>query len=380
MQKKIFGILFLKILVSIVVIFSFIGESTCLASDAHNNEYSFWKNIGKAAAIQAMREGRPAKKYRKDFIALSNAGYAEINGHPTQAALDGISEVLKVSRGNFSLVEVHSNSSTPLWFAIYYKSTGVCVYLEIAPEAVAGRTEITQPSESELFSTVTQTVITAEKIFGNPAESAAIFDSMIFNGNEFRIVTIVNGILAGAPPYAIRGMEFHDHYCPGVTSGIFLAEYLKKEFPLSQGGSYFVQSVQPWCKEDALLAILNSTPGKKSYHLYYPTEEDKSHWIDQAKDAADIIYRKNPINNTWDGIVVGIQFSETDCPTYNHSLLDKLCSDLYYLKHLDTPEAFISVIKTFTLPSDVTPQLYARPGVDPMEKLGLVNAENKESP
>jgi hypothetical protein len=33
------------------------------------------------------------------------------------------------------------------------------------------------------------------------------------------------------------------------------------------------------------------------------------------------------------------------------------------------------VIKTFTLPSDITPQSYARPGVDPMEQLGLVTTK-----
>jgi formylmethanofuran dehydrogenase subunit E-like metal-binding protein len=376
MQKKMLDRMFCKILVGTLLTLCIgVTGSTCLAEGFQNKEYGFWKTIGKMAALNAIKEIGPKKNFKKDFIALSNAGYAEINGRTTQATLDGLSDELNVSRGNFSLVEVHSNSFAPLWFAVYHKPTGICVYLEVAPEAVTDLIELNPQSKGKLFSAVTKTVITAEKIYENPSESAAIFDNLIFNGNEFRIVTIVNGILAGAPPYAVRSMELHDHYCPGVMSGIFLAQYLKKEFPLSQGGSYFVQSVQPWCKEDALISILNATPGKKSYHLYYPTEEDKSRWIDGAKDAANIIYRNDPINNTWDGIVVGIQFGETGCPSYNHTLLDKLCSDLYYLKHLNTPQEYISVIKSFTLPSDITPQSYARPGVDPMEQLGLVTTK-----
>jgi formylmethanofuran dehydrogenase subunit E-like metal-binding protein len=51
-----------------------------------------------------------------------------------------------------------------------------------------------------------------------------------------------------------------------------MADYVKKHLPLEQGGSYFVQSVQPWCKEDALLIMLNATPGKGGYAVTYPTE------------------------------------------------------------------------------------------------------------
>lgn len=121
-----------------------------------------------------------------------------------------------------------------------------------------------------------------------------------------------------------------------------------------------------------MVTILNTTPGKKSYHLIYPTDEDIATWKEEAKDASNIIYRYDPESGLWEGIVVSISFPGTDCPTYGYSLLDKLCSDLYYMRELDTPEAFIGVIKSFTLPDGVTPSDYARTGVDPMAQLGLV--------
>ena len=147
---------------------------------------------------------------------------------------------------------------------------------------------------------------------------------------------------------------------------------------MDPGGSYFVQSVRPWCKEDALLSILNATPGKKAYHLMYSTEEDVAQWKKEAKNAANIIYRKDPQSQIWDGVVLGIQFPETDCPSYNNSLLDKLCSDLYYLDLIDTPESFVHEIKRFTLPEGVDPKDYARPGVDPMKRLDLVDTTEEE--
>ncbi len=362
------------ILVGVLVTMFLLIESISPVAAAQKDEYAFWKNVGEIAAADAIKSIK-AKPRSGEFIALTNAGYAEVNGRSTQAALDGLSKVLKVGRGDFSLVEIHSSLTTPLWFAVYARSTGLCAYLEVDPEAIAGATKLCKKSDTDLFSTATHTVVRAEEIYNNPEEAIAVFDSKIFNGNEFRIVTTINGILAEAPPYVLRSIELHDHFCPGVTSGIFLAQYLKEDFPLAQGGSYFVQSVRPWCKEDALLAILNTTPGKKGYHLYYPTEEDQARWVDEAQNAADIIYRRDPSTDTWDGIVVAVSLGQTDCPTYNHSLLDKLCSDLYHLNNLDTPEDYITVIKSFTLPAGVTPKDYARPGVDPMVELGLVKTE-----
>ncbi|MFO8083172.1 MAG: FmdE family protein [Desulfobacterales bacterium] len=60
-------------------------------------------------------------------------------------------------------------------------------------------------------------------------------------------------------------------YCSGVTSGILMAEYLKKHFPVEKGG-YFIHTVDPWCREDALLVLLNATPNKRSYAVSYPNK------------------------------------------------------------------------------------------------------------
>jgi len=185
---------------------------------------------------------------------------------------------------------------------------------------------------------------------------------------------MVNAVDAGAPTMVVKSFEFHDHYCPGVTSGILMADYIKKHLPLSPGGSYFVHSVQPWCKDDAFLVMLNTTPGKGGYAVFHPTDQDRAAWPEALQDAATIFYRRNPETDVWDGLVLGFRWGETDCPDFGKSMVGKLCGDLYYLKHLSAPEKFVAVLHAFQLPKGVHPKTYARPGVNPLLEPGLAPA------
>lgn len=172
--------------------------------------------------------------------------------------------------------------------------------------------------------------------------------------------------IAGAPTYAVRAFEFHDHYCPGVTSGILMALFIQDCFMLDAGGSYFIQTVQPWCKEDALIVMLNATPGKRGYAVTYPTSDDMVVWPDWAANASTIVYYKAPGENRWIVLVLGYEGGDTGCPDYGHSVMNKLCSDLWYLDRLDQAGRFINVLRRYELDDGVDPKSYARPGVDPI--------------
>jgi formylmethanofuran dehydrogenase subunit E-like metal-binding protein len=322
--------------------------------------------LGRKAAVkvvQMMRE-KVAWLNAKDFIALSNAGYAEVNGETTMGALDGLSETLGVRRGDNSLVEVHSAAEKALWFAIYHQRSGYCVYLQVDPEALYSGFFWGRRNRQSLFSIAVMEQINANHLFDNADEYTEKFNNQIFGGNEFRIVTICNAVAEGAPSYAVRSFEFHDHYCPGVTSGIMMAQYVKSFFPLYSGGSYFVQGVKPACKEDALVVMLNTTPGKSGYSVTYPTDEDIAKWPTWAKTARNIIYWKETSDSPWVALVLEYNGGDTGCPSYSSSILSKLCSDLWYLGHLDEPEEFVNVLKEIELPAGATPKDYARPGVD----------------
>lgn len=366
MVRQIKSVWVISLIVLTIGLSGFSSSSEVLATTQKDSMYNFWKEVGMIAGVESILNMN-AKGVVPDFddlIVMSNAGYAEVLGYPTQAASDGISAATGASRGNFSLLEIHSAPNAPLWFAIYDKASGLCSYLQVNPSAT---------QMSELYSINVIDTINAEHLYANAAEYTEKFNKGLFGGNEFRIVTIMNAMAKGAPAYAARAFEFHDHYCPGITSGILMVNYLKKNFPIASGGSYFVQGIQPWCKEDAMMVLLNATPGKSGYATVYANAADIATWKTEAKDTSSIIYRYNATTKKWDGLVMGFVFADTGCPNYdNNGTITKLCMDLWYLDRMNQPESFVKEIMRFNLPEGLTPKDWARPGVDPMNKLGLV--------
>ncbi|GAB6906324.1 conserved exported hypothetical protein [Desulfosarcina cetonica] len=360
-------VLSISIMILLVTGFAFSASARDCST---NSDYAYWKTVGRQAAKKAVKM-LPRSFHRfnpNKFVALTNAGYAEIDGQSTMGALDGLVQVLGVGRGDSSLVEVHSAADKALWFAIYQPRSGFCVYLEVDPDAVYPDCFHRHKNHYNLFSTVAMEQINATHLLDidNAEEYAEKFDNKIFGGNEFRIVTIANAVAEGAPTYAIRSFEFHDHYCPGVTSGILMAQYLKTFYPLETGGSYFVQGVKPSCKEDALQVMLNTTPGKGGYSVTYPTSEDIDNWPEDLQSARNIAYVKQSSESTWTALVLGYQGGETGCLEYGHSVMNKLCADLWYLEKLDQPEEFVTVLDSVSLESGESPKDYARPGMDPI--------------
>ncbi len=349
-------------MVTVALAFVVATGPTASACQGADDPYRTWKSVGQKAATEAlsmiMKQSQRFADTRQ-LIALSNAGYAEVDGQGTMAALDGVSEITRVSRGANTLVEIHSAPRAPLWFAVYDKKSGYCAYLQVDPDK-AGKTH----KASELFS-----IRSIEKIKADYLFSAGTFPApdtstgyKAFGGNEFRIVTIANGVAAGVPGYVVRAFEFHDHYCPGVTSGIIMANFVKANFQALSTESWFVQALQPWCKEDALMVLLNATPGKSGYAATYPNATG----VNAFDKPASVIYHQDSPSASWQGYILGFTFPTADatgCAQYTNGNLQKLCSDLWFLDHLDDSN-FIQVVKKFELPAGTHPKTYAVRSVD----------------
>lgn len=373
LERQILSCIFLTMLAAGAVFSSACFGAETMLQKQKNTAYARWDEIGSIAAKASLKsiEESGAVPEKGNLIVLTNSGYAEVGDTPTQGALDGLSAVTGATRGRNTLVEVHSAPWTPLWFAVYDKISGYCSYLEIDDGVEVGTGGGSQVQGTPLFKRNAVARIDAEYLYAHAEEYNTKFQEKIFGGNEFRIVTIANAVAAGAPADTVRAFEFHDHYCPGVTSGILIANYLKKHFPAGDGG-YFIQSVSPWCKEDALIAILNTTHGKKGYAVYYPSDEDMAGRTTEAASADTIVYRENASAEKWEGLVIGFKWAATSCPETGNSYVDKLCSDLWYLERVKAPEEFVGVVKRFELPEGTIPTDWARPGVDPLEKLGML--------
>ncbi len=367
-----------------ILVFWLTTGGLCFGSEENTEKHpqstiGKWESVGIFAAETSLRLiSRAADMPRKQsLVVLTNAGYAEIADSSTQEALDGLSKVTEASRGRNTLVEIHSAPWSPLWFALYDKDSGFCVYLEIDSSETANIAAENGKMPPGLFRMTATERINAEYLYRHAAEYKEKFKRKVFGGNEFRIVTIANAIAAGAPAYAVRAFEFHDHYCPGVTSGIFMARYLRAHFPSGKTG-YFVHSVEPWCKEDALMVLLNATPGKRGYAVSYPTKLDIARRVPEAKNASTIVYRKKGSSEKWEGLILSFEWVETSCPKTGNGVVDKLCADLWYLKRLAKPEEFVKVIRQFEMPDGTTPRDWARPGVDPLQMLGLIMGKRSQ--
>ena len=339
---------------------------------ASGSVYRHWKAVGQFVAGMSLEmiQKAAAEPDKDNLIVLTNAGYAEMSGMSTQGTLDGLAQVTGASRGKNTLIEIQAAARDPLWFATYDRQSGFCAYLEMKKSGTSVAESFPRTLSPEMFGIRTVERIDAPYLYQHAKAFEARLAGRIFGDNAFRVITIANAVASAAPARAIRALEFHDHYCPGVISGIFMAGYVQTHFPPGKSG-YFVHSIDPWCKEDALMVLLNATPGKKKYAVSYPAKADRAERLSEVETAATIIYRRDDDTQRWEGMILGFDWADTSCTETGNGIIDKLCMDLWYLEQIDSPEAFVKVLKTFSLPDGVSPMDWAGPGNDPLKMMGL---------
>jgi formylmethanofuran dehydrogenase subunit E-like metal-binding protein len=367
---------------------------TPAAAAERSDHYAFWAGLAEVARAEADHRLDHRNAGRKDGLVLTNAGYAEISGSSTAPCLDTLHGWRGALPGKATLLDVHSAQSSSLWFFFYEMTSGNGIFLEVNATAVtrlmsssAGKspktvlTELRKMPAKDLFSRIASENVKAENILANPGAWNEKVTQKVFGGREFSIVTIANATPHGAPHGLVRSMLFHDHYCPGVTSGYLLVNYLEKHFPLQAASDkYFVFSVPPWCKDDALLTLLNTTPGKSGYAVSYLNDAAKATLKDEYKDIAGIFFRLNSSTNQWEARVLSFSFQDVQ----KLSGMDakqgfpweyRLKLDLWLLGQLDKPEQFIKPLKEITLASGEAPGGLASPGSNILSRFDMVKPQ-----
>jgi len=190
-----------------------------------------------------------------------------------------------------------------------------------------------------------------------------------FNGNEFSLVGISNVWGRGGSFDFIQDTCFHDHLCPGVTSGLFIAKYVEEKLPITNISteSYKVISCPNWCKEDLLQMRWDATPGKSGMFVMALTDTERNaipgiagiyiRWNDTAKegDALVLAYNSSSVKTGWKGPAWG----------------SKLASDVVLMDYVDTPQAFVSTIKEFKVDAEKLAQLQSA-GMHPLKVAGVM--------
>ncbi len=319
--------------------------------------------VGYKAAKNAMDE-LGFSKGDPNVLALTDAGYiANIGKYSSEGALNGVMMIAGVSRGKGNLVNVHRGCDKPLWFAFFDKETGDCIYLEVnkgnlkswLDKEAAGTVDLSEFMEvgaDALFSKISMENIDPDKLITEEGAKAwnHNFDNKTFGGNEFSIVTISAVWSKGISNEFLRSAELHNHICPGLTSGYFMTQYLRENYPLEEGEQWVVWAVPPWCKDDAFQQVFDCTVGKRGMAVMYVPNSVSEKLASKYQNIAGI-YIKMGETGEAKAIVLGWDWEKvcSDCGFARKDLKGfdshkwwwvRLRSDVMLMDH--EPEEYIS--------------------------------------
>lgn len=360
--------MFRSVYFCLLIIFTFIFvNGHCWAKD----NYKSAQSLGQAAAKRAS-DILDIKWTDKEVVILTNAGYAKPGEFSTQGCLDGLAKQTGTSVGKSNLLSLQSRYDRPLWFAFYSSESGKCAYLEMSSES-GKRVLSGETKNGQIFSVQQSAKIDAQYLFKHSDKFKEKSKQGLFGNNLFRVVTVANAAASDCPDDVLQAIKLHDHYCPGVMSGVLMGRFIQKEILLSNpDNKCFVLSLNPWCKEDALITLLNVTPGKRSYGVFYPEKEEIKSWPNPLDKASTIVFVHQD-HDPWKGTVLYFDFAKAQkmfkSPETGNQMLDKLAMDLWFLDYLDKPEEFVSIVTKFELKKGQNPRVFLRPELNSIKML-----------
>jgi len=368
-------------------------------------EISVMDLVGYKAAEKAMEE-LGFSKGDPNILALTDAGYvAKIDKYSTERALNGLMMAAGVSQGKGNLVNVHRAYNKPLWFAFFDKETGDCIYLEVnksylkswLDKEAAGTVNLSAFMEvgaDALFSKISRENIDPDRLITEEGAKAwhHNFEEKTFGGNEFSIITISAVWSKGISNEFLRSAELHNHICPGLTSGYFIAEYLKKHYPLEKGEQWVVWAVPPWCKDDALQQIFDATVGKRRMAVMYIPGNISKKLPPEYKNIAGIYVKINKTGEAkaivlgwdWDKVCSDCGFTRKDFKDFSSYKWwwTRLRADVMLMEH--EPEEYISVLMEKDLGNQGSVKAmnarWMAVGANPLVELGIMPPENTATP
>ena len=311
---------------------------------------------------------------------MTDAGYAIIGGKTTEKAIKGVSNVTGFSVGDENLLQILRPYWKPLWFYFYSKKTGDAVYFQVNGKIFnRSLNEIEGLPDAEVFSKISDANVDLNYMLNHTDEGNKTFSGMAFNGNEFSLIGISNlWAQQNATFDFLTATTFHDHFCPGVTSGYMLAKYVEQKLPITNSSeSYKVIAIPSWCKDDLLQIRWDATVGKTGMYAMALTDMEKNAFKAKYKtDIAGIYVRWNDTSKRGDGLVLGFNWTKmyelTDTANWKGpSWAPKLVMDMRMMKYWNQPEVAVSTIKELPVDQDKLSQLQ-NAGMQPLKVAGVM--------
>ncbi len=328
------------------------------------------QELGSKAAKTAMQDLK-VENGDANVLILTSAGHAIVDGQTTQGALKGLAAECGNSIGDANLFQVLRPYWKPVWFYFFDKATGEAVFMQANSKALNSSLEEFQAlSDDQVFSKISKANVDIDYLANHTDEGNTTFNGKAFVGNEFSLAGISNVWARGGSFDFIQATCFHDHLCPGVTSGLFLAKFVEEKLPINNISteSYKVISCPNWCKDDLLQMRWDATPGKSGMFVMALTDAEKK----AVPNIAGIYIRWNDTAKSGDALALAYNFSAVALPTWKGPAWgSKLYQDVVLMDYADKPEAFISVLKEFKVDAAMLAQLQ-NAGMHPLKVAGVM--------
>jgi formylmethanofuran dehydrogenase subunit E-like metal-binding protein len=331
----------------------------CLGANAVIEE------LGSKAAKVAM--GRlNIQKGGPNLLILTSAGYAIVNGQTTQAAINGLEDASGNSLGDANLFQVLRPYWKPVWFYFFNKATGQAVFMQADSQALNQSLEKfkTMPDD-QIFCKISKANVDIDYLQNHTDEGNATFNKMAFNGNEFSLISISNVWARKASFDFILDSCFHDHLCPGVTSGLFIAKYVEEKLPINNisAESYKVIACPNWCKDDLLQIRWDATPGKSGMFVKALKDKEKA----AVPGIAGICIRWNDTAKQGDALALSFNFRAVKLPQWKGPAWgSKIYQDVAMMDYANKPEFFLATIKEFKV-DQAELSLLEEAGINPLK-------------
>lgn len=209
-----------------------------------------------------------------DFLVLTSAGYARLNGQATDMMWDGIYSVFGSRVSRTTLLPVHSSMWSNLWFTFILRKDGEGI---AGLDGSFGKFSFTIDEDDSFLYAIYMYYdpVTNQLVVANDSSGKTIHDigpacnqtlaSKLF-GSWNSIDTIANA-WAYDPPYdMLMAYLFHNHVCPGVSPSYLITDYIFENYPLGENEKYIYVTTNDYCDDDGIMYLLGVSPGAGTYY------------------------------------------------------------------------------------------------------------------
>ncbi len=309
------------------------------------------------------------EKGNPNLLALTDATYVKVNGKTSEGYVDMIQEITGCSIGKGNLLFFHRPITYPLKVVLFRKDTKDAVIITYNGKKT-GKVNLNMDGDKAT----------------KPDGWKQIKEKIGSLSDTFSMVTIANAWAKSAPFDFLKCCEFHNHLCPGVSTGYQIVQFILEKYQLKKAEKYVWIACPLWCKDDAVQILLDLTPGKRSLFVKQLTADQKKAvsgekptdniagilviWNNKANKGKAVAFRYD-----WGKAcqVSGVEkkdFSPKGGKKNPVFWTTRVKGNWGLMPYLDKPADFVKVVKEV----EVSPQMYTKmttAGVNPYEVLGL---------